>query len=258
MDNEGENSLDNILSDEPAVEAPVVEAAPETPQETEEAPSGPERDEMGRFVSTKGVEETPETVPPTDKLPQEEYKAIREEREKRQAAEARLAALEQQFQQLQQPKEPPPAPPNIWDDEQAALAHNRQQAVTEATFMARLDMSEMLASQAHEDFDAMKGKFIEMMNANPALQQEALSAKHPWEKAYQIAKNAASAAELGATNVEELEAKLREKIMAELQQGQTLVQPQVQLPPSLTGERNVGNRSGPAWTGPPPLEDLLA
>lgn len=246
--------LNDILNDEPVldvVEAPEAEAAPETPEAPETASDGPLRGADGKFIpkQTTGVEDT---VPPTDKLPKEDYKAIREEREKRQSLERELEALRQQFQQAQEPAAPPPS---IWDDDQAALQHSQQQAVSQATYMARLDMSEMLAAQAHEDFDDMKAKFIELMTLNPALQQEALQAKHPWEKAYQIAKNAASAAELGATNVDDLKAKLREEIMAEMQQEQVPLRPTV--PPSLTAVRNVGTRSGPAWAGPASLSDLL-
>lgn len=174
---------------------------------------GQPRGDDGRFAPKQtetGVEPqaTAHPVPPTG-LPQEEYKAVREEREKRQALERELHALKAQ-------QAPPTPPPSLWEDEEGALQHNRQQAVSEASFNARLDMSEMLAAQAHEDFDAMKAKFVEMMAINPALQQQALEARHPWEHAYQTAKNAARFEEIGATNVSELEAKLREQIKAEM------------------------------------------
>jgi hypothetical protein len=242
-------SLDDILNDVPA-EATQVEAAPEAPPAPELDAGGPIRDEQGRFAAKTGVEDTP----PPGRLPQEEYKAIREEREKRQALERDMEALKAQLQSFQQPKAEPEPIPTIWDDDQAALAHNRQEAVTEARFQARLDMSEMLAAQAHDDFDDVKAKFLEMAQGNPALAQQALEAKHPWEKAYQIAKNAATMAELGATNLDELRAKIREELMAE-QQAIPPVRPT--LPPTLTTERNVGARSGPAWSGPAPLRDLL-
>jgi len=260
---EGDNSLDSILNDEPAetVEAQAAEPAPVTPQDPEEAPSGPERDEHGRFVSTKGVEpgETPEPVPPTDKLPQEDYKAIREEREKRQRLESELEALRQTVQSLQQPQEPPAPPPSMWEDEQGWQQHFGQQIASQASINANLNTSEMLCRDKFDDFDDMKAKFIELARVNPAIADEARADPHPWRKAYQIAKNAASAAELGATNVEELKAKLREELLAEFQQGQTpLPNAQPLLPPTLTGERNVGGRSGPAWSGPPSLDQLLS
>lgn len=204
-----------------------------TTEDTTEQPEtiGPPRDESGRFAPKQetGVEpqESVATVPPTG-LPQEEYKAVREEREKRQALERELQALKAQ-------QAPPAPPPSLWEDEEGALQHNRQEAVSEASFNARLDMSEMLASQAHEDFDAMKAKFVEMMALNPTLQQQALAARHPWEHAYQTAKNAARFEEIGATNVSELEAKLREQIKAEMMAQAT---PTPVLPSSLADSQS--------------------
>src|SRR5690606_15697442 len=99
-------------------------------------------------------------------------------------------------------------------------------------------------------------RFLQMAEANPAIVQQALGDPDPWGKAYKIAKNAATMDELGATDLETLKAKLREEVMAELQQGTEPVRQPV-VPPSLTGERNVGDRSGPAWAGPKPLSELL-
>jgi hypothetical protein len=256
MEHEGQ-SLDDLLNDVPveAVEAIEAEPAPQVAEAPDEAPSGPERGPDGKFVSkqTTGVEDT---VPPTDKLPTEEYKAIREEREKRQALQAELEALKAQFNSQQQPQEPPAPPPTIWEDEQGWQQHFGAQVAQQAALNAKLDLSEMLNRRDNADFDDMKARFLEMAQQNPAIVQDALSDADPWGKAYKIAKNAATMAELGATNVEELKAKIREELMAEMQQAQVPV-PQLTIPPSLTGERNVGDRTGPAWAGPKPLSELL-
>jgi hypothetical protein len=250
-----DNSLDDILSEEPVITVETLEGPTEGLTGDGEPPRldrGPD----GKFVAKQstGVEET---VPPTDKLPQEEYVALRASREENKAIKADMEALKAQLQSLQQPKEPPVIP-SIWDDEQAALDHYGNQAVEQAvqraTMQSQLAMSEMLSSQAHDDFDEVKAKFLEMAQGNPALAEQALATKHPWEKAYQIAKNAATMAELGATNLDELKAKMREELMAEMQ-GQAPRRPG--LPPTLTTERNVGNRSGPAWAGPMSLDDML-
>jgi hypothetical protein len=248
-------SLSQLLSDdEPeTVETPQVDAAPEPQDEPESPLDGPQRGPDGKFVARQ-QSDVEEPGPSPDKLPKEDYKAIREEREKRQALQAELETLRQQVQSLQQPQEPPAPPPSVWDDEQAYSGHLVGTAVQQASFNAKLDMSEMLAAQAHEDFDDVKAKFLEMAQGNPALAQQALAQKHPWEAAYRIGKNAMTAAELGATNVDELKAKLREELMAEMQ-GQAPARPS--MPPSLTNERNVGTRTGPEWTGIKPLSELL-
>ena len=250
-----EQSLEELLGGEPVETSTPAEDTPETP----DIP----RDEHGRFAAKEtGVEpeqETePEQVPPTsDKLPPDTFKGLKEEREKRQALERELQQLREQFQAQQTP---PPPPPSIWEDDQGALAHVQQQAVSQAvqqaTFNARLDMSEMMVRQANPDFEDMKARFLSMAEQNPALRQQALSDPHPWNKAYQLAKNAAKMEALGTFDVDELKAKMREEIMAEMQSQQAPVA-RPAVPPSLTGERNVGSRSGPAWAGPPSLSDLL-
>lgn len=242
---ENHTSIDDLLADE----EPVTE-----PDTTPERP----RDENGRFAAKDtGVEEpAPEpeaSEPPSDKLPPETFKGLKEERTKRQAIEAELEALKQQLQAIQNPPQPQAPPPDIWEDTEGWQSHLANNVTAQASLNARLDMSEMLASQAHEDFEPMKAKFIQMMQLNPALQAQALEAKHPWEKAYQIAKNAATMEELGATDLETLKAKLREELAAEMQ-----MQPSAPaIPQSLTTARNVAPRSGPTWSGPRSLDDLL-
>lgn len=246
MENEGK-SFEDLLNDEPSEAAPVVE---EVPAEQEGQP----RDEHGRFAP-KGEEEgaPPAPVEP----PAFDGAATIDERRKRQAAEqerdelrTRLEALEKQFQPP--PKEPAPQP-SIWEDEQGWQQHFGSNVVQQATLNAKLDMSEMLARRQYEDFDAMKTSFLQMAEQNPAIVQQALGDPDPWDRAYKIARNAATMTELGATDLETLKAKIREELVAEMGQ-----QPSpTGLPPTLSTERNVGSRSGPAWSGPKPLSELL-
>lgn len=247
-----EKSLDELLSEDTADTAtPVVDTSDHVTTTLDQP-----RNENGQFASQEtGVEPQSEVaaepVPPTGGLPKEDYKAIREEREKRQSLERELEALRKQIEAQQNPPAPPPS---VWEDEQAYGGHIVSQAVQQASLNARLDMSEMMVRQSATDFEDMKSRFLQMAEQNPALRQQALSDPHPWNKAYQIAKNAATMEELGATDIETLKAKLREELAAEMQVNPV---PRPVIPPSLTNERNVGSRSGPAWTGPKPLSELL-
>lgn len=242
-------SLDDILdgNDEPEIEA--VE-----PQEAEQSePEQQPRDESGKFAA-KGVEpvEEPEAgPPPADKLPQSEYKALREEREKRQSLESQLEQLRREIQQQQ---EPPAPPPTLWEDENAWGGQLVSTAVQQAAYQSKLQMSEMLMAEQVEDFAEIKQQLVEFVGANPALNQQVAESQHPWRTAYQAFKNQQTMQELGATDLSSLEAKIREKIMAELQ-GQVPAKPNI--PQSLSTKRNVGSRSGPAWAGPKSLDELL-
>lgn len=239
----------DIFSDEEAVTAqPEVIAEPEAAPQPEPADDGRPRDDKGRFAP-KG-EEQGASPAPVEK-PEFDHAAVIGERKRRQEAESRLAALEAELQQL---RNPPAPPPSIWEDEQGALQSVQQQAVSAASLNARLDTSEMLASQAHQDFDDKKAKFLEMASVNPALAQQALADRHPWEKAYQIAANAMKMEALGAVDLSDMEAKLREQIKAELAAQQA---PAPALPNSLANAP--AGLGGPAATGPQPftLEDII-
>lgn len=243
-------SLDDLLNDEPE----VAEAAPET---VEAQP----RAEDGRFAAKEtGVqaaepEGEAEPVPPTDQLPPETFKAVKEEREKRQSLERELEALRAQIQQAQNQQPPVPAP-SLWEDEDGWQQHLQQQVLAQADQLSRINASEMAARSQFPDFQEKFDLFNQMATQNPQLVQQAMADPHPWAKAYQIAQSHKTMQELGAVDVSDLEAKIRERVMAELQQGQTPV-PQQNLPPSLSGERSVASRGGPAWTGPTSLDSLL-
>lgn len=253
-------SLDDIFNGNEQLE--------EAPAQVVEADEGRPRDEHGRFLP-KGEKLPEEAAPqpeagaspaPTNEPPLE-HPALIGERRRRQEAERRAQELEQQLSAVRQPA---PPPPSIWEDEEGALRHFGSQVVDtatrEATFNARLDTSEMLVRQQNPDFDEVKTRFLEMMRETPGLQQKALQDFHPWNFAYQYVKNADRMNELGAANVAELEAKLREKIRAELQQEavQAVSSTAPGVPPTISTERNAGQRSGPAWSGPTPLSDLLS
>lgn len=253
-------SLDDILdgNDEPE----VLDAVEPQPEPMEEQP----RDESGKFAP-KGVEpqqEAPvaEAVPPTaDRLPQDEYKALREEREKRQRLETELQAL---MQKLQQANQQPPAPaPSIWEDDQAWQQHFGgqvvSQAVQQATYQSKLATSEIMARQAFNDFGEVWEPLNEWLQNNPTVAQQASSDAHPWGYAYRAYKNQQTMQELGATDMETLKARLRDEVKAEVMAEMQAQKPAVpNIPPSLSNQRSVGARSGPAWSGPTPLADLLA
>jgi len=237
MDNDV--SLDELLNGE---QTEAVEQVEPVEIETPVEPVETARDEQGRFAKT-GEDSGP---PPPEPV---FNKAVLDERRRRQEAEARAATLEAQLQAYQSP------PPSVFEDE-AGFASNLQsqavqQAVSEATYQSHLNMSEMMVRQANPDFEAVKAEFLALAAENPTLAQQALSDPHPWNKAYQIAKNHKTMQEMGSLNIDDMKAKMRAEIMAEMQ-----VPAPRQGIPSLTTERSVGARTGPAFSEPS-LADFL-
>lgn len=264
-------SLDDILDgNEPEVqEAEAVEPAPE-PEQPEPQP----RDEQGKFAE-KGDKPEPETQEPEAEPPSAGndadtglLAAKQAEKAKRQAAEkerddfaAQLKALRDELHasKQQEPKEPPKPAPDIWEDTQGWQNHFGGQVVDAATQQAayqnKLSTSEFYARKNIEGFDNEWENLNQWLTENPAIAQQAAADYDPWGFAWRQYDNQRQLKELGATDVASLEQKLREKILAELQE-QTPAEPQ-KVPPTLSTKRSVGSRSGPAWTGPTPLGDLI-
>lgn len=241
-------SLDDILDGEPEVQE---QAAPE-PEQPEPQVEGSEEKGVEPEQQEQPVE--PEAEPPSaDKLPEDVYKPLRAVRDENKALKDRLEALEKEAQQRQQPKEPEAPPPSVWEDENAWGGQLVSQAVQQAAYQSRLQMSEMLMAEQVDDFSTVKQQLVEFVGQNPVLNQQVAESQHPWRTAYQAFKNQQTMAELGATDIASLEAKMREKLLAELQE-QVPAKP---VPPSLSTKRNVGNRSGPSWSGPTPLGELI-
>lgn len=260
-------SLDDILDDNDEPETETVEA--EAPA-VEEKPEQQPRDENGRFAE-KGVEpeqpeaETqeaePEVEPPsTGKLPKDVYEPLKAVRSENQALKDQLEALRQEIQkQQQEPKDPPPPPPSMWEDEQGWQQHFGgqvvSQAVQQSAYTNKLNTSEFYARKNIEGFNDEWESLNKWLTDNPAIAQQAAGDFDPWGFAWRQYQNQRTIQELGATDVKSLEAKLREQILAELQ-ANAPVEP-AKVPPSLSNKRSVGSRSGPAWSGPTPLGDLI-
>jgi hypothetical protein len=237
------DELEDILSDEPIAET-VAEQAVET---VETQP----RQSDGKFAP-KGETESASPAPVEE--PQFDHAAVKGERERRQKAEQRAKELEERLQALEQP----PAPPvSIWEDDAAWQQQFGGQVVTtavsQATHQSRLIMSEMMASQAFPDFADVRESLVQMLNDHPELNEQVRNDPHPWAKAYQIAQTRKTMAEVGATDIEGLKAKIREELKAEMAQQPAA---QVSIPQSLADSQSSRTNAGAVFR-PPTLEEIL-
>lgn len=275
---EGNDVLDEILSDAPV--KPVVEAQEPTPE-----PAEPPRNPDGTFASKEGQE--PEGEPEPDEPAPEPEKpegregnkvpvaALQAEREKAKAMEAKLEETQRQLQQVlgqvqvltqQRPAQPTPEPekrPEIWEDPdgflRSALAPIEQQMRRQTEhFSQQLAMRDHGQEAVQSAFDAMRTA-MQSQDPNAVFEyRRIMSSSHPygelvaWHQRNQTLQKIGNdpdawlEAEL-AKRMEDpaFQAKMLEKARGTAQQPNGQGQPQVALPPSLNKVPGRGNDATP-------------
>lgn len=225
---------------EQPVEAPEAEA--EAPAEDRQP-----RDEHGKFAK-KGDSEG---APPAPAEKQEfDGAATIAERRKRQEAEAELAALRAQLQQQQNP---PPAPPDIWEDPEGRLAAERlqlQQVIYNERFATSMRFAEI--QHGKEAVREAVAWAAERELKDPQFGQQALNERDPVGFAMEQYRRE----QMASISPEDFAAFTQWREQQANPPPQPAVQ-QVQPPPTLTGERNLGKRDGPVSTGPSTFGEIL-
>jgi hypothetical protein len=162
------------------------------------------------------------------------YAAFKQERTKRQALAQRVRELEDENQALLTSKEEPVANTEggFWANPEAALTRVQQRA------NQRASKAEFIASYGRDEYAALDEAIGRAMQANhpdlPAVRDAMLASDDPIGVAMQWAQQAGV-----------------------LDQRPAQSRPAQVFPSNLAGARNVGRRSGPAWTGPTPLADIF-
>lgn len=278
------DSLESILKGEPA--APVTETAPavteqpvavvqptgETQPQTPaaETPTVP-RDDAGRFAPKAKDEPAKPAAPPAaePEAPQHvPVTALQEERRKRQELERQAAEFQRQLAALQAKPAEQPKAPELYENPDAWREHLERQ-VEERLSNERLNMSEMMARQAHgsEVIDKAFASFGELVRQNPAIHQQVMSQPHPWDAMVKLVQKVEALNQIGdpMTFAERKEKELRDKIRAELEAEYAAkapppapVAPPPALPTPLGSVPSVAPRStAPAWAGPTPLSSVF-
>jgi hypothetical protein len=265
-------NLETILKTEPA-EA-IEEAQPEpivdAPSDKVDPPSDRLRDDKGRFTKKDetGVENQPDPapaapaeVPPTSQgLPKEEYTALKAVRDENKELKREMEALRRQVYAQPQPQQHQPSV-DLWDDPQgfmrehfARFGEDLMQRFEQRQTAQRLDASERAAKAKYADYDEAFVAFESAVRNDPRLAVEMAQAADPGEFAYQKGKTALTLQNVGS--LEAYEAQLRAKWEAE---AKAMIQPTPKpiLPSTTAADGSVGGRSGPEWSGPTPLKDVL-
>lgn len=265
------STLESILSGErePApVEATTTQTAtPETTQEPQGQPepssdAEPQADETGKVPLAALHAERSKVKRYTEQVAEFQTKL-----------EQQNAQWEQRFAQMMSavaPKQaqPEPAPqPEIWDDPPAFVRSQamemvsplRQQVLAMAREVAEVRYQPETVKAAEEAFNraAATGQI------DPEIHRRINNSPNPYAAAVQWHQHTSTMSEIGsdpAAYKAKLAEEIRAQVMAELQQGSpapaaTSAAPV--MPSNFATARNVGTRTGPAWSGPTPIGDIF-
>lgn len=251
------DQLDEFLN---GSEAPVAEietpeqpqaietAEVETPEVTAEEPTGPVRDEKGRFApkgENTAAEPAPEAASPAAAETPLDHAALIGERRRRQEAEDQLRALQEQLARQQQPQPQiaePQGPPDRWEDPEGYDRWLVAQAATAARNEAmqafqhqRIKMTAIEAQNRLPDYTDKIRAFEQMAQANPLLMQQMIEAPNPAEFAYNTAKSHLDIQQYGG--IEGL-------IQARVQEALKAQAPAHPIPTTLATEQSAGGPQG--------------
>lgn len=267
------SSLESILSGGATAPGPEATTPIATPETTQEPPQGQ-------------PEPSSEAEPHADETGTVPLAALHAERNKvkrytEQVAEFQTkleqqnAQWEQRFTQIigamQQPKQAQPdavTAPEIWDDPNAFV---RSQAM-EMVSPLQQQMQAMARNVAELQFKDQPGLVEQAVNAfdnaaktgsiDPEIHRRIMASPNPYAAAVQWHQHTSTMSEIGsdpAAYKAKLAEEIRAQVMAEINGGQQPDgnQPAPVMPSNFAAARNVGTRAGPAWSGPPTLDDIF-
>lgn len=277
-------SLDSILSGKgdsapaPAVETenPPAQATTETPEApTTETSEPPETDVGGQKMVPKAAldEARGKAKRYTEQVASFET-TVSEMRRQNDGLSRQVTELLQRIPVPQQQPRNDEPPPDFFADPDAALTHrlspfeNRLNTVAQ-TMTLRASKAENIAAHGREAVTKMEAAIGEAMASGdqemPALRAAMLQSDDPVGVAMSWYQRRSVLNEVGsdpAAYRQKLRDELKAEILAELkpEQGNPPAnngQGAPVMPTNLAGARNVGSRTGPAWSGPTPLNDIF-
>jgi hypothetical protein len=276
--------LDEIFDRKSEPQTDREPAATPEPSESTADDAGQPRDDQGRFANKQPAESAPveqptgeqPAVPPAVKSVEASVppghipiSAFVDMRLEAREAKRRADDFQRQLVELQKAKEQPPV--DFFQDPDAALAQRltpfeqRLDAVTQRLTL-RASKAEAIAIHGKEAVAKMEQAIGEAMEAGDPevvqqLRSQLIASDDPVGLAMSWHQRRSVMSEVGTDPVAYRE-KLRAEILAEIQAngGKPAANGAAGapvMPSNLAGTRNVGTRSGPAWAGPIPLDDIF-
>ncbi len=177
------------------------------------------------------------------------------------------------LQRIPQQRQEQPEPTDFFADPDKAMNERLQAALGQAVGPVQSQLmaqSQMLAGMKYGDDKVQEAEqaFITALQSNkldPADYQRVVNSPNRYAAAAEWHKRQQAQAEIGddpAAFKAKLETEIREKLLAEInggngQQAQQRPAPGP-TPSNLAGARNVGTRTGPAWSGPSDIGSIFA
>ena len=267
------NSLDNILAGGESASEGKTETEQVTQQTVTEGEGQTEQQTEGQTTEGEGYGQK---MVPHQALHAERAKVKRYTEEvsefRKQLADSN-AAWERRVAQIleaQKPPAPAQAPPDWFENPTEAMRHQLTQQVSPAFEQFGQQLQAIAKDNAivrftEEKVNEAEQAFLTAMNnrsLDPADYQRVTSSPNRYAAAVQWHQRQQAQKEIGddpAAYKTRLREELKAELLAEQQQGNGGSQQQqtAVTPSNLASARNVGGRSGPAWSGPSPLQDIF-
>lgn len=263
------SNLDDILS---SGGEPVSPPTPEPPKAEAQQPEAPQTETTAETPQDDATDE--QKMVPVAALQAERQKS-RKYTEHLAQVEKELAEQRQQFNQMQQwliaqqqAQQPKPQPPDFWEAPENAIDYRVRQEVEPIKGLLAKQREEFSMLQAVDKygqetvdtaFSDLRQKMAVDPNGTAADYQRIMASPHPYGALVDWHRKQQALAEIGSDPAAYKE-KLKAELLAELQQQQPAVAqaPVVgTLPSNFATARNVGTRSGPAWSGPTQINDIF-
>lgn len=269
-------SLEDILDRAEVAPQQAEPAGQPEPQAEAQPPEseGPPRDDAGRFAP-KGEKDA---APPAakDEPKHVPVGALRDERQKRQALEREIADLRAKLtappappaqHAPQQPAQPPAPLADVLFQDPERFVQTFEERQNEALLQTRIAMSEAAARHQFPDYDeaqrALEAYAVSSEQARAEVRALLRGDPAPAFKAYQAGKHILAHQQWSPLQQQYASPEAYAKAMHEqwtreaAQQPQQPDQSRPRLPTSLASARAAAPRTGPGWSGPPPLDAIL-
>jgi hypothetical protein len=263
------NDLDDILSgrgeaapEQTNTEQQVTQAAQEPAGESQQEPAATE-------AAPDGEQQQGQKMVPHEALHAEKQKVKRyteEVAEFRRTNEALQRQIAELLQRVPVPQQEQRQVPDIFENPQGAVHHMVAPQFDQINqHLLAIAKDNAIVRYTEDKVNEAETAFIQALQSrslDPADYQRVVSSPNRYAAAVQWHQRQLAQQEIGddpAAFKEKVRAEIEAEILSKhgLSKGAAAQTAAAVMPSNLAGARNVGTRAGPAWSGPPNLQDIF-